>query len=491
LIELGKLWAASDYTRSGALLTEALAVARQLDDRRLIAHSLNRIGNWQVNTEHPRQALPLHREALSIFESLGDRAGIATTLDLLGIAAYLAADLAEAIDVYGRAAALFAELDDRHGLISSLTMLALRGGCFELGSATADATTIRAGVRDGQQAIELAQASGWRSGEAFALQIVAGVEMLQGNYAVALDQARQSLRISEEIGHHQWRVGAYCVLGCIYLDLLALTQARTHLQRALSMAREVRSSFWVQMVAGCLGYVYVLDGELDRAAALLGPVPEIAVPVQSLGERWVNYAQVHLALARGDARLALELATRATPSGLDGVPTPETPRPALARAEALIGLGRDAEARHVLDRVEGIARRQEARPLLWRCLQARGNMLIARGCAAEGSRDLATARAIIDELAAGLDLDVRQELLIRAGLAAAAPDVGAARGPLSARELEVARLVAVGLTNREIAERLVISKWTADNHVANILRKLDLARRAQVATWLAGAERGS
>jgi DNA-binding CsgD family transcriptional regulator len=48
--------------------------------------------------------------------------------------------------------------------------------------------------------------------------------------------------------------------------------------------------------------------------------------------------------------------------------------------------------------------------------------------------------------------------------------------------------VAQGLTNREIAERLVISKWTADNHVANILRKLDVERRAQVATWLAVAE---
>jgi DNA-binding CsgD family transcriptional regulator len=34
----------------------------------------------------------------------------------------------------------------------------------------------------------------------------------------------------------------------------------------------------------------------------------------------------------------------------------------------------------------------------------------------------------------------------------------------------------------------VISKWTADNHVANILRKLNLARRAQVAAWLAEQE---
>jgi non-specific serine/threonine protein kinase len=56
---------------------------------------------------------------------------------------------------------------------------------------------------------------------------------------------------------------------------------------------------------------------------------------------------------------------------------------------------------------------------------------------------------------------------------------------LSPREVEVANLVAEGLTNRQIAERLVISKWTADNHVASILRKLDLTTRAQVAGWVA------
>ena len=51
---------------------------------------------------------------------------------------------------------------------------------------------------------------------------------------------------------------------------------------------------------------------------------------------------------------------------------------------------------------------------------------------------------------------------------------------LTAREREVAALVAKGLTNREIAERLVISKRTADAHVDHILTKLGLTSRAQV-----------
>jgi DNA-binding NarL/FixJ family response regulator len=43
--------------------------------------------------------------------------------------------------------------------------------------------------------------------------------------------------------------------------------------------------------------------------------------------------------------------------------------------------------------------------------------------------------------------------------------------------------VAGGLTNKQIADELVISKQTADKRVANILRKLGVATRSQVAVW--------
>jgi DNA-binding NarL/FixJ family response regulator len=55
-------------------------------------------------------------------------------------------------------------------------------------------------------------------------------------------------------------------------------------------------------------------------------------------------------------------------------------------------------------------------------------------------------------------------------------------GALSRRELEVLDLVAVGLTNRDIAERLVLSEHTVNRHVANILRKLGLTSRAAAAS---------
>lgn len=69
-------------------------------------------------------------------------------------------------------------------------------------------------------------------------------------------------------------------------------------------------------------------------------------------------------------------------------------------------------------------------------------------------------------------------------IALAGSDADAARGPLTAREWEVAELVAAGLSNRAIAEKLVLSTRTIDGHVSRILTKLDLRSRAQIATWV-------
>jgi len=55
--------------------------------------------------------------------------------------------------------------------------------------------------------------------------------------------------------------------------------------------------------------------------------------------------------------------------------------------------------------------------------------------------------------------------------------------PLSQREWEVAFLIAEGLSNNEIAERLVIAVRTAEAHVTHVLAKLALRSRSQVAVW--------
>jgi len=59
--------------------------------------------------------------------------------------------------------------------------------------------------------------------------------------------------------------------------------------------------------------------------------------------------------------------------------------------------------------------------------------------------------------------------------------------PLTPREMQVARLVAEGRSNKEIATGLVISQRTAENHVEHILTKLGFTSRAQIATWVAAS----
>jgi DNA-binding NarL/FixJ family response regulator len=65
---------------------------------------------------------------------------------------------------------------------------------------------------------------------------------------------------------------------------------------------------------------------------------------------------------------------------------------------------------------------------------------------------------------------------------AAVPSVEAGLG-LTRREVEVLRLVALGLTNREVATTLFISEKTAGVHVSNILRKLDLRSRVEASAY--------
>lgn len=58
--------------------------------------------------------------------------------------------------------------------------------------------------------------------------------------------------------------------------------------------------------------------------------------------------------------------------------------------------------------------------------------------------------------------------------------------PLTRRERQVAELIADGLSNKEIAARLVIARRTAEGHVENVLQKLGFTSRAQIAAWATG-----
>ena len=71
--------------------------------------------------------------------------------------------------------------------------------------------------------------------------------------------------------------------------------------------------------------------------------------------------------------------------------------------------------------------------------------------------------------------------------ATAATPGDAGTGLLAKRELDVARLVADGLNNKQIGARLFISERTVDSHVRSILNKLGFNSRAQIAGWVTSA----
>jgi DNA-binding CsgD family transcriptional regulator len=85
------------------------------------------------------------------------------------------------------------------------------------------------------------------------------------------------------------------------------------------------------------------------------------------------------------------------------------------------------------------------------------------------------------------DSAIRLALGQPAHAAAASDDAGVA--PLGKREADVARLVADGLSNKQIGARLFISERTVDSHVRSILNKLGFNSRAQIAGWMASAKR--
>ena len=498
---LGMLWAARDYNRAGEYRREALQAARSLGDESVVARSLNRVGNWYVNLEQPREGLPYHEEALAIVERLLDGAGIAETVDLIAMAHHCAGAQREAAVHYARSVTLFSGREDRRGFANALGLLVLCSPSYQ-----SSATTPYTGDAVDQElrelrAVRTTREIGWRAGEAFVRFIIADALVWRGDYDRGIPLAREALTLAREIEHLEWSAGALRILGASSLDLLSPETAREQLQAANDIARRLGSRVWFRWTAAPLAIALAHCDEIDAAFHVLdtadhiagGILPPADSPTLTLGERqlWVARAEVELvrqrpeeALAIVEARLAAEHATNQ--GSLLG-----TPRLTFVKAEALAALERHDEAEVALDAARAEATAQGARPMLWRVEAAAGQLHRARRERLEARRAFETARAIATELASKVpDEETRNSFL--QGIETVIPSLPAptsaraardALGGLTPRERDVAELVAQGHANRAIARELGIGERTVEGYVASALAKLDFTSRTQLAAW--------
>jgi ATP/maltotriose-dependent transcriptional regulator MalT len=216
-----------------------------------------------------------------------------------------------------------------------------------------------------------------------------------------------------------------------------LSAARARQSESLAIRRKLDERRNVPFSLTVLAFVAIEAGETATARALLRE----AVPQhQSVGDTWGQ-------------TLALE--------GLASLVAMDRPLDALRLAGAAAAL-RTAMQRPVAPAQQ---------PLLGRWLAPARHSLPAR----EQERALAEGRALAadDALALGLSL-------------IDSPPIDAAEpGLLTPRQLEVAELLSQGLSNRQIAERLVVTERTVASHIEHILDKLDLSSRTQIALWAA------
>ncbi len=464
-----------------------------MDDPLTLAHSLNRLGNWHLNIEQPREALRYHQEALTLFQQAHDSHGIAETYDLLGMTTTLGGDLLQGTAYYQQAIVLFRELDDRQGLASSLATLMVlgEGGGYETETMVPAPTSFAESLHFGELALQTAREIGQRSAEAYALFALAQYLGPHGEYAQALEMAQASLALSEQIEHRQWLTFGHWQSGVLYFDLLALPEAQQHLEQALALAQEVGSWNWIRIVSGFLARAYLLQQDFTKGESILTAALEADAAMQTIGQRLVWAARADLALARGDPGLALDITDRLIASAANLSGERVIPRLWKLRGEALAALHREAEAETVLRAAQEAARAQGLRPLLWRICIVLGKLYQSQEHREEAEQAFSTARTLIEELAATLpDEQVREQFLRQATamlphVRLLTPDRVAKQtfGGLTMREREVAALIAQGKINREIAEDLVVSERTVESHVSNIMFKLGVQSRRQIRAW--------
>ena len=350
-----------------------------------------------------------------------------------------------------------------------------------------------------QAGLDLCRAAGGQ-GAAGALRVLAVVSLRAGRQDEALAAADAAVAAAAADGD-DWEEGlSLAARAAVLARKGRLNDAQRAYELALDVLRDNNGWGVAQTLYGFGGLARARGdnggaaGHFAAALALyreIGARPEIARCLAGL--TWVGLSQRNLDLAAASLAESLRL----------GLATGQ--RLAIARgiqAATMLAAARDEPGRAV--RLAGAA-------LALLDAVGHGPSPSARALAdqlLDSARRSLGETVVADLLAEGSAMRADEAVRYatgggRAGLAgngaAAAPGEprpvqagdGAALGPalaptaLTAREREIAILIARGLTNRGIADELVISPATAARHVANIFTKLGLRSRAQVAAWVA------
>ncbi len=328
-------------------------------------------------------------------------------------------------------------------------------------------------------------------------------------------------------------VQVYAALAEAELQSGSWRDAATHVELATSLAEDLDHHWYQPYAHEVATYLYALQGD-DAFAAAHAAAARATAGRGSVGEglAYAALAAAHRAWALGDWPAVTDALGPLHDGELAGVA--EHPNLALWRyrlAEAWIGQDRPGDALRLLDRAapppwggtQGCDRAR-LRALALRCrgdatdaesvfvggladlhgppatLSAAllaldyGRFLLDTGQPTGAVLPLQAARSVLHQLAARPFRHACDAALHRCGVAAkAAPSraVAVARDGLTARERVVARLVADGATNREVAAQLYLSVKGVEYHLGNIFAKLGISSRRQLRAVLARAEAGA
>ena len=279
------------------------------------------------------------------------------------------------------------------------------------------------------------------------------------------------------------------MLGLVQLARGALPSAGAAFRHSMSALSDGFPWVWSMLVAVWCAQAEGARGDSAAAAAALriseqnyGPQAAVLLPELELARAWERASAGQLTAARMHAVRAAEIAQQ---SGMVAVELHA--RHAAVRFGDTTGAARLDELAKTLNTALAKAMAAHARGVtgddgdLLDVAAAHFTDLGALALAADAAAHAATAHARRGERAKEVESSARAYRLAgQCGLRTPATDAAAGPLPISEREHEIAMLVASGLSNRQIAERLVVSVRTVDGHLYRIFVKLGINSRDQL-----------